>query len=147
MGNDHQGRAGRGTAIEQQVHHAFACGAVEIAGRFVGKDDPGAWAERASNGNPLLLTARQLGGIMVQPVRQPDRRQFGFGTRKGIGFPGQFHRHGDILTRGHRGQEVEGLEDDADPAAPRNGQPVFVQRSEIGARHLDTPRGRALQPG
>ncbi len=42
---------------------------------------------------------------------------------------------------------MEGLKDDADPAAPGAGQLVLVERREVHAGHSDFAAGRALQAG
>jgi len=84
---------------------------------------------------------------MIEAMAQPDRGQFRLGAVPGIPRPGQFHRHRDILARGHRRQEVEGLEDDADPAAARAGQRILVERTEIEPGDHDLSAARPLQPG
>ena len=63
-----------------------------------------------------MLAARQLGGVVIEPVTEPDRRQLRRRPLPRIRRPGQLHRHRDILLRGHRRQQVEGLEHDPDPA-------------------------------
>ena len=49
--------------------------AVEVAGRLVGEDDLRARAERAGDGDALLLAARQLRREMIGAMRQADLGQ------------------------------------------------------------------------
>ena len=45
---------------------------VEVAGRLVGEDDRGIADDRARDGDPLLLTARELGREVPRAVGEPD---------------------------------------------------------------------------
>ena len=62
---------------EQKLDHLLSGLLVEIAGRLVGDEDRGIRRERAGERDALLLAARQLRGIMRQPLRQADVGQFG----------------------------------------------------------------------
>jgi hypothetical protein len=84
---------------------------------------------------------------MIQPMAKAHAGQFGGGARAGIGHAGQFHRRHHVFQRGHRGQQVEGLQHHADPSAPRGGQRIFVHPREIGPGHLQPARGGAFKPG
>jgi hypothetical protein len=84
---------------------------------------------------------------VIEPVGEAHGGQFRFGAGKGIGHARQFHRRGDILARGHRGQQVERLQDNADPPAPRGGEAILVERGKILARNHQGAPGCALQPG
>ena len=67
---------------------------------------------------------------MVAPLRQADLGEFGRGAFVGVGDAGEFERHRDIFERRHGGDEVEGLEDDADIAAAEARQRILVERAE-----------------
>jgi hypothetical protein len=84
---------------------------------------------------------------MVQPVAEPDQLQLGSRPLERIRAPGKLQRNRDILERGHRRQQVEGLEDDADSAAPSAGKPVLIELREVRSRHPHPPGGGALEPG
>ena len=51
--------------------------AVEVAGRLVGQDECGLGDERTGDGDALLLAARELGRLMVDPVAQTEPLQRG----------------------------------------------------------------------
>ena len=120
---------------------------VEVAGRLVGEDQRRARRGRAGDGDALLLAARKLRRVMGQAVAEADRFELGGGARPGVGLAGQLERGGDVFLRGHRRQQVEGLQHDADAAAPGAGQRVLVERLEVGAGDVDRAAGRALEPG
>ena len=54
----------------------------------------------------------------------------------------QFQRHGDVFQRRHGGDQVEGLEDDADVAAAKACEGVLVERGQV----LAGDRDRAAVP-
>src|SRR5579864_2584453 len=58
----------------KNVHHLDAGPAVEIAGWLVRKQNRRGVQQRARDGNPLLLSARQLAGMMAGPILQSDGR-------------------------------------------------------------------------
>lgn len=90
VGDDEQSRAECCAACENQLDDRLAGCGVEIARRFVGKDDRGRACHRARNGNALLLAARKLCGIVGETVSEPHGFEFGGGTAERIGDAGQF---------------------------------------------------------
>ena len=62
---------GRAQALEEP-QHVQGRGAVEVAGRLVGQDDQRLVAQRAGDGDPLALAARQRRRQMPGPVGEPD---------------------------------------------------------------------------
>ena len=84
---------------------------------------------------------------MTQPVTKADELQLVFGAAKRICGAGKLEGDGDILQRCHGRDQVEGLEDDANPRAPKPGELVFVQRAELLPVDLDRARVGTLQPG
>ena len=105
---------------------------VEIAGRLVGDEDGGIGRKRAGERHALLLAAGQLGGIVVSAFAQADGGKLLRRALVGVIDAGQLQRHRDVLQRRHGGNEMEGLEHDADIAAAEAGQRVLAQ----GARGL-----------
>ena len=82
----------------------------------------GCGRQRAGNRDALLLAAGKLAGIMAQPLAEADRLQLARGDLESIAVAGEFQRHGDVFQRRHVGDQVEGLEDDADIAAAKIGE-------------------------
>ena len=75
MGDEHQRGLAAPLQAEQQVDHLLAGLAVEIAGRLVGEDDLRARAQRAGDGDALLLAAGELRREMIGAMRQADLGQ------------------------------------------------------------------------
>ena len=78
---------------------------------------------------------------------KPDGVQFRRGPLEGVAHAGKFQRHGDVFERGHVGDEVEGLEHDADIAAAKGGQLVLVHSAEFAAGDRNAAPVGALQSG
>lgn len=138
----------RGTAAgldgEEELGHCASGSLIEIAGRLVGQEDVGLVRERAGKGHALLLAARKLGREMVHPVRKPDLGEELGSARLRIRPTEQFHRQGDVLARGHRWHEMEGLEQDADVPPAKARELVLAQAIEFPAAHHDAAAGGAL---
>jgi hypothetical protein len=45
------------------------------------------------------------------------------------------------------GSRLKGLEDEADPLAPQDREPPFVQSRQVGVAEHDGPGGRLVQAG
>ena len=56
--------------IQHQLHHRIASGLIQTASGFIRKQETGAQRQRAGDGHPLLLPARQLLWIARQERRQ-----------------------------------------------------------------------------
>jgi hypothetical protein len=143
MGDDEQAGPRRSRTLEQQVDDPAAGGTVEVAGRLVGEQQGRARRGGARDRHALLLAARQLRRIMVKAVAKADALEFGPRPLARILRPGEFERHRDVLDGGHRRQQLEGLQDDAQRAAAQPCQLVFVERAEILAAKRD---GAAVGP-
>jgi len=61
--------------LEQKLDDLGARVRVEIAGRLIGEQQDGAIDQRPRHRHALPLAAGQLGGPMVEPIRQPDALQ------------------------------------------------------------------------
>src|SRR3546814_21121757 len=70
----HDGGAA-GVDLLQQLQHAARHLAVEVAGRFVGKQDARRAGQCAGNGDALLLAAGEFGWGMALPTGKPDLSQ------------------------------------------------------------------------
>ena len=135
------------TARRMQLEHLPAGDRVEVAGRLVAEDDGRARDERARHGDALLLAARHLGGRCVAAIAEPD----GVDERVeplAIGASAaDAQRQGDVLLRGQDGQQVVGLEDEADLAAAQQREVAVVEAVEARAGDLDPALGRPVEAG
>ncbi len=103
--------AGARAAPERSEDHR-AVGFVEASGRLVGQQQRRIVQHRATEGDPLLLAARELRGKMVPAIRDAD---FGqeierppAGRRSGAPDVARGQQH--VLQRGERRQQQKRLE-------------------------------------
>jgi hypothetical protein len=119
----------------EQVHHAAGHLAVEVAGGLVGEQQARLAGQRPGDGHPLLLATRQLGRVMARPRRQADPGQrFGstapaFGRRQAA----IAQRHLDVVDDVEVGDQVEGLEDEADLLVAQARALVVAQAAHVHA--------------
>ena len=127
--HDERARALVDGATQQREHTSPGPG-VERTGGLVGEDHVGLPDERPGDRDPLLLTARELCGTVLDPVPQPDafERRPDRGARNAPA--GEPRRQRDVLLRGERTEQVEGLEHEADALAPEPGERVLRQPVE-----------------
>ena len=73
MGDEHQRRAVPFLQIKQRIDDHRPGRAVEIARGFVRQQDLRARRRRPRQRHPLLLSARQLRGVVIAPVAEAER--------------------------------------------------------------------------
>ena len=110
-------------------HDVGAGVAVEVAGRLVGEDQRGFGDERPGDGDALLLAARQLGRLVVEPVAQAEPLEGRRGARRALAARDALveQGRGDVVERRRARQQVVRLEDEADGPAAEPGQAVVVE--------------------
>ncbi len=116
-------------SVVEQRHDLDAGLGVEVAGRFVGQDDGGPVDQGAGDGDALALTAGELVGLVVHACFQADVGEDFFGALDAFGRGGAVvdQRQLDVVQRGGAGQQIEGLEDEADFLVADAGQFVVVE--------------------
>ena len=121
--------------------------AVQVAGRFVGKEDRRIVHQGAGNGHTLLLAAGKFGRFVGETLRQPDLREQATGLflrlpRRDAGDEGGNHH---VLQGVEFRQQVMCLEHEADPAVPEGGKLARTQMKDIGPVHPEGARVRRGQ--
>ena len=81
-GDDHHPVPGGQFADEPQ--HLLDLNVVEVGGRLVGEDQRRVECDRPRDRHPLLLTAAEVTGPVVHPLRQPDPGQQLLGPLAGL---------------------------------------------------------------
>ena len=147
MGDQNKRRAAFLMAAEQKLDNVASCGLVEIAGRFVGDDDGGIGGERTRKRDALLLAAGKRGGIVMQARAQADRGKLALGACQRVGRAGEFERDCDVFQRRHGRDQMERLKDDADGAAAKTRQLIFIEPAQILAGDRNRSRVGPLQAG
>ena len=112
----------------QEVEHLGRGLRVEVARRLVGEDDRRPGGQRAGHGDALLLAAGELGGPVVEAVAEADGVDEAVDPRVVGLAAGDRQRQEDVLPRVEDGQQVEGLEDEADLVAAQRRQRLVVER-------------------
>ncbi len=73
VGDHDDGLAQVVDGLAHEVEDLAARRGVEVAGGLVGEDDVGPAGQGPGDGDPLLLTARQLAGLVLEAVAQARR--------------------------------------------------------------------------
>ena len=91
---------------------------------------------------PLQLSPRDPRRMVLQTMGEPHPAGPFPGAGQTVlpGHAGQEQRQRDVLRQGEGGEEVEELEDEADPVAPQRRQPLVVQLREVDAVDGHRPR-------
>ena len=101
VGDEDEGRAAVALQGEQEVDDRAARALVEVAGRLVGDQDRRVRRDRAGDRDALLLAARELGRVVVQPLAEADRPELASRPLEGVGGAGELQRQRDVLERRH----------------------------------------------
>src|SRR5215469_5231832 len=147
VGDHDDGLAELAHAAAEQVQDLRAGAGVEVAGGLVGEDDFRPADQGTRDGHPLLLPAGQLRRAVLQSRAQAHRFHDRVEPGPVGGAPRDVQREGDVVRRGESGQQVIGLEDEADVIAAQPGQPALGQRGDLGAADPRPPAVGAVQPG
>ncbi len=89
---------------------------IERRSRLVIEHDARSHGESPGNGGALLLPARQLAGMGMEPISQPNLREQGPRPVEGLAaadLTNDARSEGDILENRQMGKEVEPLKDEA----------------------------------
>ena len=111
----------------EKAHHLLPGIAVQGAGGFIGQQDGGTVDQGARNRDALHLSARELGGLFLRLLQEPDAIKCLQGTLPSLlaAHAGQRHGQLDIGQKGLVRDQVIALEDKADRMIPI-GIPVAV---------------------
>src|SRR3990167_4314100 len=87
------------TKLPHEIVYGFARFPVEIAGRFVGEDDPRFVDERASDRDALPFTAGEFRRAMIQPIAETYAGEELLRPRERLTFTGSAddRRHRDVF--------------------------------------------------
>ena len=120
----------------QQRQHFRARLRVEVARRLVREQERRIGHDRARDRHALLLSARQLPGIVAGAVGEPHDAEGGHHVVAALLLreAREQQRQLDVLERRQHGNEVVQLEDEPDvPRAPRRER-AFRQPADLGVR-------------
>src|SRR5262249_15007624 len=117
----------------------LAGGRVEIARGLVGQEQRRPPRDGAGHGYALLLAARELDGVVVRALREPDVGQEGARPLESVLLAAELEWNRDVLEGGQRGNQVEGLEDVADGVAAEARERILAEPGQLDSVHHDAP--------
>ncbi len=135
--------------VGHEVHDGPPVRAVEVARRLVGEDDRGVDYERACDGDALLLAARERGRMVLGAMTNLDEIQRLDDTPVDLALRDVVENegHADVLLSGEKGEEIEGLEDVADPPAAELGGLLAAHLGDVTPFDEHRAARRRRQPG
>ena len=118
-----------GLELVKEGHDLDAGFGVQVAGGLVGQDDGGTVDQGAGDRYALALSAGELVGLVIHAGFEIDVAQRGLGALDALGCGGAVVDEGqlDVVQSGGAGQQVEGLEDEADFLVADTGQFIVVE--------------------
>ena len=130
-----QNQSGAFLAVEFEKdfeYLALSGSAIQVAGRFVGKQDGRFGDERAGESDALLFTAGELNWVMIEAVGKTDASQELTGASGGFSAgSGEFGGQEHVFFGGQGRNELERLKDKADFAASDFGHAVFGEAGDV----------------
>ena len=123
---------------------------VEVARRLVGQDELRVVDQRPRDRDALLLAARELARLVVLAARRAPRsrrhrRAFSSRSRARVAVGGVDQRQLDVLERRGAGEQVEGLEHEADLPVADLGALVAVEPRDVDAVEEVAARRRPVE--
>jgi len=99
----------------QQIKNFISGLAIEITRRFVAEQDGWIGDDRAGDADTLLFTARELARVVIETMRESDRRKGEFHLLAALLGRESSEEQGqiDISRRRENGQEIVHLEDES----------------------------------
>lgn len=146
MGDKKQCSAFALLQIEEQFDDGVSGVLIEVACWLIGEKNLGACRKGAGDGNALLLAARKLSRIMIKTVAKADPFQGFGGAGRCIGQAPELHGDRHVLDCRESGDEMEGLENDADVFTADAGQCFLGFSGKIFPGQNDIAAGGGLKP-
>src|SRR3954470_16658707 len=145
---DHDERAARLVDRRaQQGEHGAARSRVERAGGLVGEHDARLSDECTGDRDALLLAARELRRPVAAALLETDAPQDVADDRARQARGGEPRRQRDVLLGREGAQQVERLEDEADPLSAQARERPFVEAAELLLAEAHAALRRPVQAG
>ena len=142
VGDDDRGGAEFLIGARNRSEHQLAGIVVERPGRLVAQQHIRRFDDGACDRDPLLLTAGELRGKMIEPLGEADQRQRGPRIDRMLG---NFVHQGDIFQHRQTWNEIVELKHETDMLAPIARQRGIVGIDEIMVAPFRLARGRRIK--
>ena len=119
------------TEVAEKLADGFAVGGVEVAGGLVGQEHGGVGDEGSADGDALLFAAGHDVGAVLAAVGEAEAVEELVHFSVEVGLLVEHEGEGDVFPGGEGGDEVEGLEDEADLAAAEEGEVVVGEAGDV----------------
>ena len=143
----HDDRQPLGMEFVEEIKDGSTRGGIQISRWFVRQDDRGGSDQGAGYGNTLLLPAGELSGAMSKSIAEadtaehPDRLLMSILT---IDSPVE-EGHLDVFGDRQLGDEIEGLEHEADLSATNQTDRLIIQSGDIASIKPVLTGGRLIE--
>ena len=148
MGDEHEAEGFAAVQLLEKVNDVSFAILVEVAGRFIGKQQRRRIDQRTGDHHPTLLAARHAAGIGVSAVAEAYAREQVGGPRIGC-FDSHCapkkSRNGNVIHGGQVRQKARELEDKADVAATKDRAFFLRESPDISAIQQEFTRRRLGQ--
>lgn len=123
--------------------------AIEVAGRFIGKEHVRAPVEGAGQRHALLLAAGELRRKVIEAFAQPQLLQQGFCALAAVGgiLAAQQPRQLDVLQRIEGRDQHKRLENKANVLRPQSGARLFIAAVQRLPDQMDLTAAAVIQTG
>jgi hypothetical protein len=141
MSNQEYCLSARGDQISNQCHDVLSLVGVDIARRFIGKEESWSMGQRSRDGDSLLFPAREFRWPVLTPVRHTHTVQhfvYSFTDVPSL-VPTQHQGQCDVFLSRQAMNKMEGLEDNADGVTPDLGPFVTGQICRRSSIEYDFP--------
>ena len=142
VGHQDDGSRERAVHAIERLEHEHTRLAVQRAGGFVAQQQTRLLGDSACDGDALLLAAGKLGGKAVAEIGDADQGQRLHRRQSPLGADGP-ERH--VLAGRQARDEIVGLKNEADMAAPVEGQRPLVERRKVGPAKQEAAGCRAIE--
>src|SRR5262245_17121469 len=130
----------------EEVEHALAGVAVEMAGRLVAEEQLRSLCERTGERNALRLTPRELGRKVIELVREADEAEQRRRRERGVSVTRQLCGERDVLEGGEVRQEIRALKDVGDSMRAQRPASDCIERGEFPSVPFDRSGRRLDEP-
>jgi len=146
MGDEDDG-VSLGVEVVEEGHDLVAGLGIQVAGGFVGEDDGGPIDEGSGDGDALALATGEFIRLVHHAGAEIDGGEHLLGAEDAFGGRGAVidERQFYIMERGGAGEQVEGLEDEANLLVSDAGKLIVVQLRDIVAVEPVFPLRRGVE--
>jgi hypothetical protein len=132
VGDEDEGGTALAVQVEHEADDRVAGRGIEAARGFVREQQRRFRHEGTRQGDPLLLAAGQVLGVVAQAAAQAHAAEHRLGLRARVRIVPQFQRQHHVFQRVQVGEQLKRLEHEAQPGLAECGAAVLVEGEDVG---------------